>query len=79
MIERQEVDSPIEEMEALSNLPYQSSIEAVLIPEPELPRKQLPERLTRDIPKLTYECDLSSRVKYPMSHYLFLKNLSKSN
>ena len=42
-------------------------------------RKQLPSRQTRGIPKPTYEPELSSKVKYPMSHYVSNHRLSKSN
>ena len=42
-------------------------------------RKQLPPRQTRGIPKPTYEPKLSSKVKYPMSHYVFNHRLSESN
>ncbi|XP_031265646.1 uncharacterized protein LOC116124075 isoform X1 [Pistacia vera] len=42
-------------------------------------RKQLPPRSTRGIPKPTYEPQLSSKVKYPMSHYVSNHCLSKSN
>ena len=44
-----------------------------------LPRKQLPPRQTRGIPKPTYEPELSSKVKYPMSHYVSNHRLSESN
>ena len=43
------------------------------------PRKQLPLRQTRGIPKPTYEPELSSKVKYPMSHYVSNHHLSESN
>ena len=43
------------------------------------PRKQLPPRQTRGIPKPTYEPGLSSKVKYPMSHYVSNNRLSESN
>ena len=43
------------------------------------PRKQLPPRQTRGIPKPTYEPKLSSKVKYPMNHYVSNHRLSKSN
>ena len=42
-------------------------------------RKQLPPRQTRGIPKPTYELELSSKVKYPMSHYVSNHRLSESN
>ena len=43
------------------------------------PRKQLPPCQTRGIPKPTYEPELSSKVKYPMSHYVSNHRLSESN
>ena len=43
------------------------------------PRKQLLPRQTRGIPKPTYELKLSSKVKYPMSHYVSNHRLSESN
>ena len=43
------------------------------------PRKQLTPCQTRGIPKPTYEPELSSKVKYPMSHYLSNHRLSESN
>ncbi|KAF7812189.1 retrovirus-related Pol polyprotein from transposon TNT 1-94 [Senna tora] len=49
VIETTGVDPSVEELDPLSNIPYQSSTEDVPIPEPELPRKQLPERLTRAV------------------------------
>ena len=45
----------------------------------EPPKKQLLPRQTRGIPKPTYEPELSSKVKYPMSHYMSNHRLSKSN
>ena len=62
-----------------TNTPNQSPIEdgPTVVSEP--PRKQLPPRQTRGIPKPTYEPELSSKVKYPMSHYVFNRRLSESN
>ena len=57
------------------DIPHQSSTEDV--PEPN--RKQLPHRHTRGIPKSSYEPELSSKVKYPMSQYVSNHSLSKSN
>ena len=45
----------------------------------EPPRKQLPPRQTRGIPKPKNEPELSSKVKYPMSHYVSNHRLSESN
>ena len=42
-------------------------------------RKQLPPLQTRGIPKPAYEPELSSKVKYPMSHYVSNHCLSESN
>ena len=47
----------------------------VVMSEP--PRKQLPPRQTRGIPKPTYEPELSSKGKYPMSYYVSNHRLSK--
>lgn len=47
------------------------------VPEPH--RRQLPQRHTRGIPKSTYEPELSSKAKYPMSHYVSNHRLSESN
>ena len=41
--------------------------------------KTLPQRHTRGIPKPTYEHELSSKVKYLMSHYVSNHCLAKSN
>ena len=46
---------------------------------PEPSRIQLPQRRTRGIPTPTYEPEISSNVKYPMSHYVSNHNLSESN
>lgn len=45
---------------------------------PEPSRKQLPQRHTRGIPTPTYEPELSSKVKYPVSHYVSNHRLSES-
>ena len=42
-------------------------------------RKQLLPHQTRGIPKPTYEPELSSKVKYPMSHYVSNHLFSESN
>ncbi|KAH9763832.1 retrovirus-related pol polyprotein from transposon RE1 [Citrus sinensis] len=42
-------------------------------------RRILPQRQNRDIPEPTYEPDFSSRVKYPMSHFVSNHRLSESN
>lgn len=57
------------------NTPNQSSAEDVL----EESRKQLPQRINRGIPKPRYEPEISSKVKYPMSHYVSHHRLSKAN
>ncbi|KAK3013785.1 hypothetical protein RJ639_010144 [Escallonia herrerae] len=58
-----------------TDTPHQSLAEDA--PEPH--RKQLPQRLTRGIPKPTYEPELCSKVKYPMSHFVSNHRLSESN
>ena len=60
-----------------TNTPNQSLAEdgTTVVSEP--PRKQLPPRQTRGIPKPTYEPELSSKVKYPMSHYVSNHHLSE--
>lgn len=58
-----------------ADISHQSFIEDVLEPH----RRQLPQRHTRGIPKSTYEPELSSKVKYPMSHYVSNHRLSESN
>ena len=62
-----------------TDTPNQSSAEdgPAVVFEP--PRKQLPPRQTRGIPKPTYELELSSKFKYPMSHYVSNHRLSESN
>ncbi|KAK3014747.1 hypothetical protein RJ639_009902 [Escallonia herrerae] len=58
-----------------TDTPHQSLAEDA--PEPH--KKQLPQRLTRGIPKPTYEPELCSKVKYPMSHFVSNHHLSESN
>ena len=60
-------------------IPNQSSAADVLdvVSEPFL--KQLPQHYTKGIPKPTYEPKLSSKIKYPMSHYVSNHRLSESN
>ncbi|KAJ0967173.1 hypothetical protein J5N97_024090 [Dioscorea zingiberensis] len=65
--------------EPLVNIPHQSSTEDVPDRVSQPPIKELPQRQTRGIPKPTYEPDLSSKVKYPMSHFVSYQNLSESN
>jgi hypothetical protein len=62
-----------------TDTPNQSLVENVpdLVSEPF--RIQLPPRRTRGIPKPTYEPELSSKVKYAMSHYMSNHRLSGSN
>ena len=57
------------------DIPHQSLSEDV----PETRKRQLAQRHTRGIPKPTYELELSSKVKYHMSHYVSNHHLSKSN
>ena len=56
-----------------------SSVEGVLNLEPDPFMKRLPHRHNRGIPKPTYELELSTKVKYPMSNYVSNHRLSKSN
>ena len=62
-----------------TDTPKQSPVEDGLVLVSKPPRKQLPPRQTRGIPKPTYEPELSSKVKYPMSHYVSNHRLSESN
>ena len=80
-LENEVVDQPPSESltPQETNTPNQSPAEdgpAVMF---EPPRKQLPPRQTRGIPKPTYEPELSSKVEYPMSHYVSNHRLSESN
>ncbi|RVW60836.1 Retrovirus-related Pol polyprotein from transposon TNT 1-94 [Vitis vinifera] len=56
-----------------------SSVEGVLNLELDPFMKRLPHCHNRGIPKPTYEPELSTKVKYPMSNYVFNHRLSKSN
>ncbi|RVW16914.1 Retrovirus-related Pol polyprotein from transposon TNT 1-94 [Vitis vinifera] len=56
-----------------------SSVEGVLNLEPDPFMKRLPHRHNLGIPKPTYEPDLSTKVKYPMSNYVSNHRLSESN
>ena len=47
--------------------------------EPDPFMKRLPHRHNRGIPKPTYELELSTKVKYPMSNYVSTHRLSESN
>ncbi|RVW58707.1 Retrovirus-related Pol polyprotein from transposon RE1 [Vitis vinifera] len=51
----------------------------VLNLEPDPFMKRLPHRHNRGIPKPTYEPELSTKVKYPMSNYVSNHRLSESN
>ncbi|WKA13390.1 hypothetical protein VitviT2T_030692 [Vitis vinifera] len=79
-------DSTIEPSEqfgsedAFIEIPNQSSsVEGVLNLEPDPFMKRLPHRHNRGIPKPTYEPELFTKVKYPMSNYVSNHHLSKSN
>ena len=75
------VDQPPSEFLApqATDTPNQSPAEdgPTVVSEP--PGKQLPPSQTRGIPKPTYEPELSSKVKYLMSHYVSNYRLSGSN
>ena len=73
--EHSETEATMDPPPSESLTPHQSLTKDV----PELSRKLLPQRLTRGIPKSTYEPELSSKVKYPMSHYVSNHCLSESN
>ncbi|RVX21302.1 Copia protein [Vitis vinifera] len=63
-----------------TEIPNQSSsVEGVLNLEPDPFVKRLPHRHNRGIPKPTYEPELSTKVKYPMSNYVSNHRLSESN
>ena len=63
-----------------TEIPNQSSsVEGVLNLEPDPFMKRLPHRHNRGIPKPTYEPELSTKVKYPMSNYVSTHRLSESN
>ena len=80
-LENEVVDQPPSESLAPqeTDTPNQSLAEDGLVVMSEPPRKQLPSRQTRGIPKPTYEPELSSDVKYPMSHYVSNHGLYESN
>ena len=42
-------------------------------------RRHFPNHLTRGIPKAIYEPRLSSKVRYPMNHYMSTHHLSQTN
>ncbi|WJZ84536.1 hypothetical protein VitviT2T_004136 [Vitis vinifera] len=66
--------------DVFTEIPNQSSsVEGVLNLEPDPFMKRLPHRHNRGIPKPTYEPELSTKVKYPMSNYVSTHRLSESN
>ncbi|RVW73201.1 Retrovirus-related Pol polyprotein from transposon RE1 [Vitis vinifera] len=66
--------------DVFTEIPNQSSsVEGVLNLEPDPFMKRLPHHHNRGIPKPTYEPELSTKVKYPMSNYVFNHRLSESN
>ncbi|RVW89612.1 Retrovirus-related Pol polyprotein from transposon TNT 1-94 [Vitis vinifera] len=66
--------------DAFIEIPNQSSsVDGVLNLEPDPFMKRLPHRHNRGIPKPTYEPELFTKVKYPMSNYVSNHHLSKSN
>ncbi|KAH9779117.1 retrovirus-related pol polyprotein from transposon RE1 [Citrus sinensis] len=70
-------DTTAIENESHEEIPNQSSAEDVPTTSPI--RRIPPQRQNRGIPKPTYEPDFSSRVKYPMSHFVSNHRLSESN
>ncbi|KAH9678583.1 retrovirus-related pol polyprotein from transposon RE1 [Citrus sinensis] len=70
-------DTTAIENESHEEIPNQSSAEDVSTTSPI--RRILPQRQNKGIPKPTYEPDFSSRVKYPMSHFVSNHRLSESN
>ena len=80
-LENEVVDQPPSESLSpqATDTPNQSPIEDGPVVMSKPPKKQLPPRQTRGIPKPTYEPELSSKVKYPMSHYVSNHHLSESN
>ena len=80
-LENEVVDQPPSEFLAphVTNTPNQSLVEDGPTVMSKPPIKQLPSHQTRGIPKPTYEPELSSKVKYPMSHYVSNHRLSESN
>ena len=63
-----------------TNIPHQSSFsEGVFNLEHEPSMKRLPHCHNRGIPKTTYEHELSSKVRYPMSNYVSNHHLFESN
>ncbi|RVW37423.1 Retrovirus-related Pol polyprotein from transposon RE1 [Vitis vinifera] len=66
--------------DVFTEIPNQSSsVEGVLNLEPDPFMKRLPHHHNRGIPKPTYEPELSTKVKYPLSNYVSNHRLSESN
>lgn len=59
---------------SLNDIPHQSSNKGTNVSS-----RVLPARQNRGIPKSSYEPNLTSKVKYPMSNYVSNQNLSASN
>ena len=80
-LDNEVVDQPPSESLApqVIDTPNQSPAEDGRVVVSESPRKQLPPHQTRGIPKPTYEPELSSKVKYSISHYVSNHHLSESN
>ncbi|KAL6316701.1 hypothetical protein AAG906_019632 [Vitis piasezkii] len=69
-----------ESKDVFTEIPNQSSsVKGVLNLEPDPFMKRLPHRHNRGIPKPTYKPELSTKVKYPMSNYVFNHRLFESN
>ncbi|WKA12065.1 hypothetical protein VitviT2T_029493 [Vitis vinifera] len=66
--------------DVFTEIPNQSSsVEGDLNLEPDPFMKRLPHRHNKGISKPTYEPELSTKVKYPMSNYVSNHHLSESN
>ena len=63
----------------LDPLPVDTPNQSLLEDIHESSRRQLPNRLTRGIPKATYESRLSSKIRYPMNHYMSTHHFSQTN
>ena len=72
-----QIDTPNQSL--VEDAPKSSQIESPLELIPDPLKRQTPFRSNKGIPKSTYEPDLTSKAKYPMSHYVSNHRLSESN